>query len=73
MENKYEQLWTFVFEDGQELVFLMKITKDKRVLLRYVPPFMIDQSGFVNSDSFNEKLDIQMLVEGDPILPLDLF
>ena len=73
LENKYEQLLTFVFEDGQELVFLMKITKDERVLLRYVPPFMIDQSGFVNSDSFNEKLDIQMLVEGDPILPLDLF
>ena len=73
LENQYEQLLAFAFDDQQELVFLMKIMADKRVLLRYVPTFMIDDSGFLNSDSFNQKLEIQMSLEGAPILPVDLF
>ena len=73
LKDKYDQLLAFAFEDQQELVFLMKIMADKRVLLRYVPPFMIDESGFLNSDSFNQKLEIQMLLEGTPLLPVNLF
>ena len=73
LRGNYAQLLTFVFDDNQELTFLLQINRDSSVRLRYVPPFMIDNKGILNSDAFNEKLDIQMQLEGRPIIPIDLF
>ena len=73
IEQKYDQLLTFVFRDSQELTFLLQINNQNDVLLRYVPPFMIGNTGVVNSDAFNEKLEIQMEFEGISMIPSDLF
>ena len=73
LRDDYDQLLTFAFEDGQELSFLLKINYEDQLLLRYVSPFMIDSTGTLNSDTFTEKLDIHMHLEGKPLIPVDLF
>ncbi len=88
LQDDYDQLITFAFRDNEgeeELTFLLKFSNaepmgngdsrsdGKSVLLRYVPPFMLDQTGTLNSDAFAEKINIQMEQEGKPLLPLDLF
>ena len=73
LQHKYNQILTFVFQDSQELTFLLRINNRNSTLLRYVPPFMIGKAGIVNSDAFNEKLDIQMEIEGISMFPTNLF
>ncbi|WGK70243.1 SH3 domain-containing protein [Candidatus Haliotispira prima] len=73
LQDDYDQLLTFVFQDDQELTFLLKVDTEGNVLLRYVPPLTIDETGTLSNDSFDKKFEMRMTLEEKSLIPVDLF